>query len=607
MEVKCPSNTHLKRSRSTTGQLALVALTVISVSGSLLAQDHKRRSPNDLPKREKRGAEVQPPNMKKPGSVKMGQRTLVFPDEYRTIDGTNNNLTHPEWGAADIPFLRRAAADYADGVSEPSGEDRPNPRTISNEICAQEADILNRFRASDFIWQWGQFLDHDITETPTAEPVEEFNVAVPAGDPFFDPQSTGTAEISMDRSYSEVVKDVREQFNEITAYIDASNVYGSNHERADDLRANDGTGMLRTSEGNLLPFNVNALPNAPSPLAANYFIAGDFRANEQVALTAMHTVFLREHNYWAKGIAKSNPGLTGDQIYEAARAIVGAEMQVITYREFLPRLLGERALPRYRGYNKGANAGITNAFATASYRFGHTMLSSQLKRLDRRLDEIDEGHLDLASAFFDPTKIINEGGIEPLLRGLAHQPAQEIDTLLVDDVRNFLFGAPGAGGFDLATLNIQRGRDHGLPGFNVVREAYGLKPLSDFDKVTPDKDLQEKLEEVYGDVERMDVWVGGLAEPPVRGGMVGPTIHAVLVDQFRRLRDGDRFWYENHLPKELQRLVEGQTLARIIKRNTEIDRELPEDLWQVERMPEAVRGDVSGGGPKGHRPPPRRR
>ncbi|MEC5127636.1 peroxidase family protein [Verrucomicrobiales bacterium BCK34] len=606
MEVKSPSQTALKPTRST-GRSALVAIMLLSLSGNLFAQERKRRSPNDLPKRDKRGAEIQPPNMKKPGTVKMGPRTLVFPDEYRTIDGTNNNIANPEWGAADIPFLRRAAADYSDGISEPSGDDRPNPRTISNEICAQEGTVLNRYRASDFIWQWGQFLDHDITETPTAEPVEEFNVAVPAGDAFFDPQSTGTAEITLDRSYSEVVNGVREQFNEITAYIDASNVYGSNQERADDLRANDGTGMLRTSEGNLLPFNVNALPNAPSPLASNFFIAGDFRANEQVALTALHTVFLREHNYWAKGIAKANPGLTGDQIYEAARAIVGAEMQVITYEEFLPRLLGERALPRYRGYNKGANAGITNAFATASYRFGHTMLSSRLLRLDRRLKEVDEGHLDLASAFFDPTKIINEGGIEPLLRGLAHQPAQEIDTLVVDDVRNFLFGPPGAGGFDLATLNIQRGRDHGLPGFNAVREAYGLDAVDDFDDITPDDELQEKLKEVYGSVDLMDVWVGGLAEKPVRGAMVGATIHAVLVDQFRRLRDGDRFWYQNHLPQEVQRLVEGQTLARIIKRNTEIDRELPEDLWQVERMLEAVQGGVPGGGPKGHRPPPRRR
>lgn len=607
MKVKIPSQSATLCTAGISRTLAVLTLIMGLLSSALNAQDGDRRSPNDKPKRDRRGAEIQPPNMKKPGTVKMGLRTLNFPDEYRTIDGTNNNTANPEWGAADIPFLRRAAADYADGVNEPSGEDRPNPRVISNEIVAQEEDILNRFHASDFVWQWGQFLDHDITETPTADPAEEFDVNVPTGDPFFDPQSTGSAVINLNRSYSEEVKGIREQFNDITAYIDASNVYGSDHERADDLRSLDGTGQLRTSEGNLLPFNVNALPNAPSELAADFFIAGDFRANEQVGLTSMHTVFMREHNYWAKGIAKANPDLSGDQIYEAARSIIGAEMQVITYREFLPRLLGERAIPPYKGYSERVNPGITNEFATASYRFGHTMLSSQLLRFDRRLKEIEEGHLELASAFFDPTKITDEGGIAPILRGLALQPAQEIDTMLVDDVRNFLFGPPGAGGFDLATLNIQRGRDHGLPGYNAIRKAYRLKPVSDFKRITPDRDLQKKLEDVYGSVELIDPWVGGLAEPAVRGAMVGATIQAVLADQFRRLRDGDRFWYQNHLSKELQRLVEGQSLAGIIKRNTKIDRELPENLWRVEKMPSGPGGMSPHGGKGGHRPPPRRR
>ena len=247
--------------------------------------------------------------------------------------------------------------------------------------------------------------------------------------------------------------------------------------------------MLKTSHGNLLPFNINELPNAPSAEAPNFFLAGDFRANEQTGLTAMHTLFVREHNYWAKVIAKSNSSLDGDTIYEVARAIVGAEMQIITYQEFLPFLLGPKALPRYEGYKSEVNPSIANVFATASYRFGHTMLSSQLLRLDRRLKEIDEGHLDLASAFFNPNRIINEGGIDPVLRGLAHQPAQEIDTLLDDDVRNFLFGPPGAGGFDLAALNIQRGRDHGLPGYNEVRRNFDLEPAEDFADITMTKRL----------------------------------------------------------------------------------------------------------------------
>jgi len=575
----------------------------------LMAQERDRRSPNNFQKKDRRGAELMPRNEKKMGPVRMGMRTIEFPGEFRTIDGTGNNVDNPEWGATEIPFLRRTSVDYADGAHEPSGSDRPDARTISNEVSAQEEPIFNLHHASDFIWQWGQFLDHDITLTPVMDPEESFDIQIPAGDPFFDPQGTGTRVMSLERSFYEVVNGVREQVNEITAYVDASNVYGSDIERADELRTMDGTGRLQTSEGNLLPFNINAFPNAPSEHAPNFFLAGDFRANEQVGLTAMHTVFVREHNYWADVVAKSNPDFDGDQIYEVARAIVGAEMQVITYKEFLPRLLGKDVIPHYRGYHPRVNAGISNVFATASYRFGHSMLSTQLLRLDRRLQETDDGHLDLADAFFNPDRIVNEGGIDPVLRGLAHQPAQEIDTRIVDDVRNFLFGAPGAGGFDLAALNIQRGRDHGLPGYNEVRENFGLDAVRDFSEITPDRDLQEKLEEVFGSVDLIDAWVGGLAEPPVRGAMVGETVQAVLAEQFRRLRDGDRFWYQNHLSRELQRLVEGQTLSKIIQRNTEISREIPEDLWKVGKpVPGASKGMGQLGG-SGRPPmgPPRRR
>ncbi len=567
-------------------RLHLIGIPVLLLSllgsGSVPAQDRKAEdSPNNFRKPMGGGSQEPPRNLRKSPPLKMGLRTLELPSEFRTISGTGNNLKNPDWGTAGIPLLRKTRIDYADGIDAPSGIDRPGPREISNAVAAQEESILNRHYVSDFIWQWGQFLDHDLSLTPVSELVEPFNIQVPAGDPFFDPNSTGTVEIPLERSYSESIEGVRQQFNEITAFVDASNVYGSDLERAQALRTLDGTGRLKMSEGNLLPFNVDGLPNAPSAEAANFFVAGDFRVNEQVGLITMHTLFAREHNYWAGVIAKANPALDDDGIYEAARAIVGAEMQVITYREFLPILLGPDALPPYKGYRPDVNPGISNIFATASYRFGHTMLSPKLLRLDRRLAEIDEGHLDLAKAFFNPTSITNEGGIDPILRGLATQPAQEIDTRIVDGVRNFLFGPPGAGGFDLASLNIQRGRDHGLPGINEVRKSFGLKPFRQFRDITDDRDTVDRLASVYKSVDEIDPWVGGLAERSRKGALVGETITAVLRDQFIRLRDGDRFWYQNHLNRELQQLVEQQTLLKVIQRNTEISREIPANPWRV--------------------------
>lgn len=575
-----------------------ILLSSILGSGIPVAQEKEREgSPNDFRKPTHLVPEASPRNMRKSPPVKMGLRTLEFPQEFRTITGSGNNLKNPDWGTPGTPLLRKTIVDYSDGFDSPSGSGRPGAREVSNAVAAQKESILNRHLVSDFIWQWGQFLDHDLSLTPVSELVEPFNIKVPAGDPFFDPAGTGTVEIGLERSHGESIEGVRQQFNEITAFIDASNVYGSDDERARALRTLDGTGRLKMGEANLLPFNVDALPNAPSAQAADFFVAGDFRVNEQVGLTALHTLFAREHNYWAGVVAKANPTLDDDGIYEYARAIVGAEMQIITYREFLPILLGPDALPPYKGYRPEVNPGISNIFATASYRFGHTMLSPTMLRLDRRLTEIKEGNLELAKAFFSPASITDEGGIDPILRGLATQPAQEIDTRIVDGVRNFLFGPPGAGGFDLASLNIQRGRDHGLPGINEVRKSFGLKPFRQFRDISDDRKTVDSLASVYKSVDEIDPWVGGLAEKTRRGALVGETIHAVLRDQFIRLRDGDRFWYQNHLNRELQQLVEQQSLLKVIQRNTEISKEISPNLWKVAPPRSGGSGPDGPGGP----------
>ena len=464
-----------------------------------------------------------------------------------------------------------------------AGAGRPSPRQVSNVVVAQIESVPNRNGASDFLWQWGQFLDHDIDLTDAADPREPEPIAVPTGDRFFDPTSTGTEVIPFNRSlYDKATGDVdpRQQMNEITHWVDASNVYGSEDERAATLRTNDGTGKLLVSEGNLLPFNEEGLANAGGD-SSDLFLAGDVRANEQVALTAVHTLFVREHNRLADKIAERDPRLSGDQIYERARQIVGAQMQVITYEEFLPTLLGAGALTPYNGYNPNVDASVSNLFSGAVFRLGHSMLSGTLLRLDANGNEIAAGHLPLRNAFFAPSSIIDEGGIEPLLRGLALQTCQQIDVQVVDDVRNFLFGPPGAGGFDLASLNMQRGRDHGLPDYNTVRVAMGLQPKSSFAEVTSDSIVQERLASVYGSVDEIDVWLGGLAEDPVNGGLVGELVFTVVKLQFERLRDGDRFWYER-LPDDLLRDVADIRLSDIIRRNTNIANEIPDNVFRAQ-------------------------
>lgn len=492
--------------------------------------------------------------------------------EVASIDGSGNNLDNPEWGAAETNLLRQTTAEYGDGISTPAGEDRPSAREVSNSIVAQDESVVNDRYLTDMTWIWGQFIDHDIDLTEGADPAEPFAIEVPEGDPYFDPTATGTQTIGLNRSNYDTetcdeAGDPRQQINDITSFLDGSVIYGSDEVRAAELRTFEG-GRLKTSEGDLLPFNEAGLENAGGT-SDSLFLAGDVRANENAALTSMHTLWVREHNRIADEISTADPELSDEEIYQQARAIVRAELQVITYNEYLPALLGEGAISEYEGYDSTVNPGISNLFSTASYRFGHTMLSSDLLRLNDDGTIADEGTLALQNAFFAPGEV-TDNGIDSLLLGATAQQAQEIDPLVIDDVRNFLFGAPGSGGFDLASLNIQRGRDHGLPDYNQARLDMGLEPVTSFADITSDVELQQALEATYGDVNNIDVWVGGLAEDHVPGSSTGELIQTVLVDQFERIRDGDRFWYENLYSGEQLHELQNTSLADVILRNTEI-------------------------------------
>jgi hypothetical protein len=505
----------------------------------------------------------------------------------RAIDGSGNAAPGDVRGQAGIHLAADVMQDYADGLAEPAGADRPGARVVSNAVCAQSDSIPDPGGASDMFWLWGQFLDHDIDLTPEADPAESFDIAVPLADPHFDPFVTGDAFMSFHRSTYDPLTGIegggaRRQVNVITSWIDGSGVYGSNDVRASALRANDGSGRLAISAGNLLPLNTAALPNAPTAFDPGYFLAGDIRANEQVGLTAMHTLFVREHNRVADSVRERNPHLSGDEVHEAARRHVVALIQVITYREFLPRLIGADGLGPYTGPDTSVDPAIGVLFSTACYRFGHTMVSGEVLRLDAQGGVIAEGNLSVRDAFFNPSLLRDEGGIEPVLRGFAGKVAQAIDPHVVDDLRNFLFGAPGAGGLDLASLNLQRGRDHGLPGYNSCRLQLGLAPRASLLEVSRDDAIVERLAAVYDSPDQVDAWIGALSEDPLPGAMVGELLMRVFRDQFQRLRDGDRHWYANVFDGEAREQLERTRLSDVIRRNTTIAGELPDDVFRVQ-------------------------
>ena len=501
---------------------------------------------------------------------------------YRSIDGSANHPFVHSLGQALTPFQRMFATDYSDGISALAGPHRPGPRHVSNLVNAQPtayAGTPSRPLATAFLWQWGQFIDHDITLSDSAHPAEPVPIPVPADDAHFLPGGI----IAFNRSLYDPNSGrtgPRHQLNEVTAWIDASQIYGSDAERARALRTMDGTGRLRMSAGGLLPFNHFGLPNAGGS-GDHLFLSGDVRANEQVALTAMHTVFAREHNRIAERLHARNPRWSGHYIYQRVRRLVGAMMQHITYNEFLPALLGRHAMPPYRGYNGNVDGSINNVFAAAAFRFGHSALNPTLLRIDAQGNTIPEGSLSLRDAFFRPDRIVTEGGIEPLLRGLAAQTSEAIDVFVIDDVRNFLFGQPGRGGFDLASLNIQRGRDHGLPAYNEARRELGMAPITRVGDISSDSEVVVRLRAAYASVDDIDLWVGGLAEDPVNGGHLGELFSRIVIRQFDDLRAGDRYWYQRTLSRSERRFVRRSTLANVIRRNTAIEREIGDELFRA--------------------------
>jgi peroxidase len=193
--------------------------------------------------------------------------------EYRTTRGAGNNVAHRDWGQADTRLLRGPSGpDYGDGVSSMAGAARPSPRVVSNALFSQTQPIFSIVGHSDYIWAWGQFLDHDIAFTPGTE--EREPIPVPPGDPFFDPRGTGSQVIPFRRSTFDPltgtgITNPRQQRNLITAYIDGSTVYGSDADRASWSRTHIG-GRLKvrsTVHGDLLPYNDGTMFNVMCSLS----------------------------------------------------------------------------------------------------------------------------------------------------------------------------------------------------------------------------------------------------------------------------------------------------------------------------------------------------
>jgi peroxidase len=595
-----------------------------------------------------------------PGKPGGGQLEALLKD-VRALDGRGTNPDAPANGAAGTPYQRVAKPAYPDGKGAMMGG--PPARYVSNRIFNDLGqNLFSENDASQWVWIWGQFIDHDFglrDETPG----ENAPIPFDAGDPL-ERYRNDVGSIDFHRTPAAPGTGTREQINQVTSFIDASQVYGSSPIRLDWLRAGTVDGDPTNNSAKLLLPNgflprpgdrgeriAAPLMDLMGPLTAHpelARLAGDIRANENVPLTLTQTLMAREHNR----IVAALPASMNEELkFQLARRVVGAEIQFITYNEFLPAMGVE--LPKYQGYNPKVNPALTNEFATVAYR-AHSMVhgefdppfvagdysAAQLENFRKQGIGIVAGtngntlEIPLSATFANPD-LLGQVGIGRLAKEFADGHQYRNDEQIDDSLRSVLFQVPKPGTRDpkvcgkpevlpdcfsvvqdLGAIDLARGRDHGIPTYNALRQAYGLAPKASFAELAAQPvsevsinapeildfvalrdirgnvisgldqaavqeqavtgfrrtTLSSRLQAIYGSVDKVDAFVGMLCEPHVKGAELGELQRRIWRDQFTRLRDGDRFFYAGDpaLP-----LIERQfgisyrhTLAQLIQLNT---------------------------------------
>ncbi len=502
-------------------------------------------------------------------------------DVVKNKEGLSNN--------PDAPFVLLNPAD------------RPSARVVSNttsNLEKGETDLSSNGLTS-INWSFGQLINHDLNLARLSE--NNFNIDIPEDDSNFTPdipptptinrQQDGGLEFEFPRnafkSGTGVVKDGKSKPgkvpNDLTHWLDLSAVYGSDKELAKSLRTMKGGRLKVFSEetestsDDLMPADTEKVMRGGFFEGVG-FLAGDERVSEQDALAAQHTLWLRNHNRIAQDLSTFHPRWNDNKIFERARQINIAQYQQVVMYEWLPQQIGD-TVGKYQGYDAQETPQISDEFNAAGFRFGHSQTGNKIETID---SDGNATTLPLLTTFGAPN--ITEGkDVDDILRGSIATLDEDVDTNIVFDLRNALFPPAGVG-FDLYSANIQRGRERGLADYNQVRADFGLERVKSFQDLTSDKQLAKNLKDLYGTVEDVDLLVGLFAEDAKAPSGAGETIQAIVGEQFERLRDADRFWFESKIKeggfftaKEIKEIKQ-TSYGDIIKLNSEIS-ELQENVF----------------------------
>ncbi|MED6282953.1 hypothetical protein CHARACLAT_003658 [Characodon lateralis] len=492
--------------------------------------------------------------------------------EVPRFDGWYNSLAHPERGAVGSHLVRLVPARYWDGVYQPVHEPvQPNARGLSRLLAGGPSGLpsaRNRTVLSLFFGYHVAFEMFDL-RAPGCPP-QFMNIKVPKGDPVFDHNATGKVLLPFQRGQWDKLSgqspsNPRIQVNSVTAWMDGSSIYGPSSSWSDFLRNFSGGLLTSGSEWNMpnQGGGRNFMWSAPDPSTGEHgpqglYELGNAWANENLFTAAEGIIWFRYHNYIATKLHKEHPEWSDEKLFQNARKTVVATFQNIALYEWLPVFLGDKKLPPYPGYQKFVDPGISPEFQAAAIRFGITMAPPGVYMRNRtchfreiiNIDGSTSPAMRLCNSFWkrQSANLKTSQDVDELLMGMVSQIAEKEDNIVVEDLRDYMYGPLRFSRTDLVALTIQRGRDFGLQSYTETRRALDLPPVKTFEEINPElsrinPQLLRDVAELYGgDILKLELFPGGLLEST---DGPGPVFSAIILDQFERIRNGDRFWFEN--------------------------------------------------------------
>eukprot|EP00102_Acyrthosiphon_pisum_P026317 XP_016663527.1 PREDICTED: peroxidase-like [Acyrthosiphon pisum] len=500
--------------------------------------------------------------------------------DYRSADGSCNNLKRNYLGKANTAYKRLLFPEYTDGISEmPNFYEKklPDPRLVSTTLVKDE-DSPDHTKTMMMAY-WAMFIGHDLSHTAVSTMGTDNRfvsccdkdknaqyimmkhiksckpIYIPVEDKLCKPDPLNCLKCmnyvrSRPAMRTNCTFGPMEQMNQATHYLDASMIYGTSEEQTLSLRQMS-FGLLSVEKrwffdpsSDLMPLetnDTNVCQNGPGTC----YRAGDTRANAYPQLNAVYTMWVREHNRIARELYKENLFWSDEELFREAKKITTAFIQHITYNEWLPALLGvnytkENGLGlEYRTkYDETADPSVSNSFATAILPFANSMIGDSISGYQyidgpSKVRTHPGGQYGTLKGNYNQPLTMNKS-LHNMLLGLTVQPTQKVDMLFTES------------GMDIVSLDIQRSRDHGLPSYTQFRNYCGLKEIETVEDLSeimvegsPDKLL--KLYKTWNDI---DLLVGALLEKHVDDAMVGPTMRCIIREQFVRTRIADRYFYD---------------------------------------------------------------